>query len=123
MNESIVNEFMKFYYSNLNTHNEKNDMSKHLIPHLKQHSVFVRDSKQLKGERQIVESLFNTCYEFVPQQIDIVLNGERRANVVVSGQVSESLMKTSKYFTEYFHFAYGNDKQYWIHTSIFQIQK
>jgi hypothetical protein len=113
---------MKFYYNNLNT--KENDMSKHLIPHLKQHSVFIRDSKQLKGEKQIVETIFKTSYHFVPQKVDILLNGERRANVMVSGQVlSGSSDKALNYFSEYFHFAYGNDKQYWIHTSILQFQK
>jgi hypothetical protein len=40
---------------------------------------------------------------------------------MVSGQVTSG--SSLHNFSEYFHFAYGNDKQYWVHTSILQFQK
>jgi hypothetical protein len=122
MNELIVNEFMQFYYNNLNT-KENDTCFKHIIPHLKQHSIFIRDNKQLKGEKQIIDTIFKTPYQFIPQKIDILINGERRANVMVSGQVTSGYNEALNNFSEYFHLAYGNDKQYWIHTSILQFQK
>lgn len=111
MNESIVETFVGFYYAQLN----KKTME-HVAPHLKEFSIYVRDDVKFQGKERILNALRASDVLFEPKKINILINGERRANVVVSG-----LLNGRHPFCEYIHLAYGNDKSYWVHSSILQM--
>jgi hypothetical protein len=113
MNENIVYDFVSFYYATLNA-------SKYvdLQTYMKEHTTFVRKKTKYKGISCIMSMLIDTCNNkgtFVPYNIDILTNGDRRANILISGLCGNS------YYCEYMHLAYGNDKQYWIHSTILHV--
>jgi hypothetical protein len=111
MNTDIINKFLNFYYCSINSH-----LIENIKPHVRDASCFIRNKKQFKGVSNIINHL-NECKNniFMPIDTDILLNGERRANIMVYGSINDIP------FVEYIHFAYGNDKQYWIHSSILKI--
>jgi hypothetical protein len=112
LSEQIIRQFLEFYYNAINTNNMMA-----LLPHLKAHSTFVRNNTHFKGNDNILNSLsiLHSNKLIVPQKMDFLLNGDRRANIMVSGKFDD------KPFTEYIHFALGNDKLYWIQMSMLQI--
>jgi hypothetical protein len=118
LNKEIVTNFVQFYYQCLNSNNVDA-----LLTHIKSHSVFVRDGGvHHKGPVQIENLLRENCDtgQFMPLKFDFLLNGDRRANFVISGVFSNAHENTQVPFCEYIQFAFGNDKSYWIHSSILQ---
>jgi hypothetical protein len=111
MNESVVEPFLQFYYSQLN---EKR--FEQIIPHLKEHSTFSREQLNLKGTENIINSLNMMNGHFEPKKVTYLMSGDRRVNIVVSGIFNHQYI-----FCEFLHLAYGNDKSYWIQSSILQM--
>ena len=116
MNEIIADKFIKLYYGHLNNH-----AIAQLIPHLRECSTYVRDNVTIKG-RDNIQNMLNQFGQvhFEPKQMTILVNGDRRANIMVSGIMVSGISNTKYTFCEFMHLAYGNDKNYWIHSSILQ---
>lgn len=112
LTKDIVNEFVNFYYQCINANNIDA-----ILKHIKIHSVFIRNGTHFKGPVQITKVLHESYKPnmFVPMKMDFLLNGDRRANIVVSG-----ITNNQRPFNEYIQLAFGNDKSYWIHSTIFQ---
>lgn len=113
MNKEIVNTFVDLYYQNLNTQNYER-----LSNHLKDSSTFVRDLSEWKGGPSIVNFLQTTSLSYQPIKMNVLINGDRRANVLVSGKVKDDKTQMIVPFTEYILLSFSNQKEYWIHTSI-----
>lgn len=112
LNETTIKQFLEFYYNAINSKSPAL-----LVPHLKEHTTFVRNKTHFKGGNNIVNllSILHTNVSIIPKDMDVLLNGHRRANIMISGMCDD------KPFTEFIHFAFGNDKQYWIQSSILHI--
>lgn len=113
MNKEIVNTFVDLYYQNLNTQNYER-----LSNHLKDSSTFVRDLSEWKGGSSIVNFLQTTSLSYQPIKMNVLINGDRRANVLVSGKLKDEKTQMIVPFTEYILLSFSNQKEYWIHTSI-----
>ena len=120
MNNQIIYEFVNFYYKCLN---EKNS---DLYPYFIEHSELMYNNNYVKGE-QIIEFLLKKCTNtnYNVSNITFLINGSRRANIVVSGTLNDfekvylnKKQKIEKKFTDFIHLAFGNNKQYWIHNII-----
>ena len=113
MNESVAKEFVLFYYNTLNS-----TQIQTLKPYILSHTTYIRNRQTCRGFDQI----YTNCFQFPNKysvdivDIDVLLNGDRRANIVVSGFINDLY-----YFTEYIHLAYSNSKTYWIHSSILHV--
>lgn len=113
MNKEIVNTFIDLYYQNLNNKNYDS-----LCNHLKGSSTFVRDTIEWSGTSHIISSLKSNDFTFQPIKMNVLVNGDRRANVLVSGNIINAQNQVTIPFSEYILLSYSNNKEYWIHTSI-----
>lgn len=113
MNKEIVNTFIDLYYQNLN--NKNHDI---LCNHLKDSTTFIRDLSEWKGVKSILTFLQNTPLSYQPMKMNIMINGDRRANILISGKIKDENTQMVVCFTEYILLAFSNQKEYWIHTSI-----
>jgi hypothetical protein len=108
MNEAIVKEFVEFYYGCLNQQN-----TTALIPHLKDHSSFIRDQSSLSGIDNVINGITKDGIFYNPIKCNIVLNGSRRANILISGKINKSIN-----YCEYILLSLSNKKEFWIHSSM-----
>lgn len=111
MNEDIVKEFVHFYYKCLNEHTL--DLLK---PHLKENSKYIRHDTVLNGTASILDGVTRDEICYTPLKYTILINGDRRANVLISGEINNHMK-----YTEYLLFSLSNKKEYWIHSSILHI--
>jgi len=113
MNEAVAKEFINFYYNTLNSANIES-----LKPYITQHTTYIRNNQKFRGFDQVHLNCFNYPHKYNVNinEADVLLNGDRRANIVVSGFINDLY-----YFTEYIHFAYSNNKTFWIHSSILHV--
>tara|TARA_B110000261_G_scaffold161089_1_gene201909 strand:- start:1905 stop:2264 length:360 start_codon:yes stop_codon:yes gene_type:complete len=117
MNENVVNEFVTFYYNCLNTKSE------HLLsPYLKNNTKIIRNNCEFTGVENILNGISvlngisSLCY-YTPLKYNVMMNGDRRANIIVSGKINGTML----YFSEFILLSLSNRKEYWIHSSIFQV--
>ena len=115
MNKDIVGEFVHFYYKCLN--DSKTEL---LVPHLKDNSHFIRHNIELHGTHNIVSQITQNCVKYSPVKIDIMINGDRRANILITGTIHNGNTSTHK-FSEYLLFSFSNKKEYWLHSSILHL--
>lgn len=113
MNECVAKEFVVFYYNCLNSGNFET-----LKPYITNHSTYIRNHKTFKGVDDIRVNCFLYPHKYTVniENVDVLLNGDRRANIMVSGYINDLY-----YFTEYIHFAYSNSKTFWVHSSILHV--
>ena len=116
MNKDIVGEFVHFYYKCLN-----DNTVGHLIPHLKDNSKFIRHNIELVGTENITNGITKTALIYTPLKFDIMINGDRRANIMITGKVQDLENKSSTSYSEYLLFSLSNKKEYWIHSSILHL--
>ena len=109
-NETIVTQFLGFYYEQLNNRNVIN-----LHPHLKFSSVFVRENHKHKGPEMIQTHLQAHPIQYAPSTLSILFNGDRNANVLVTGWLNNNIR-----FAENIHISYSNDKEFWLRSSLLQ---
>lgn len=119
MNEDIVKEFVHFYYKCLND----NTVEQHLIPHLKDNSRFIRHNIELYGIQSILSQITKKGVIYTPTKINIMLNGDRRANLLITGHIHDPEVNNIITFSEYMLFSISNKKEYWIHSSILHLIK
>ena len=113
MNNEIVNTFVDLYYQNLNNKNYDS-----LCNHLKGSSKFVRDTSEWNGTTEIISCLETNAVTYQPMKLSVLVNGDRRANVLVSGNIINQHTHVTIPFSEYLLLSFSNQKEYWIHTSI-----
>lgn len=113
MNKEIVNTFLDLYYQNLN-----NQTYDRLLNHLKDSTTFVRDSSEWKGASSIMSFFQTTSLSYQPLKMNVLINGDRRANVLVTGKLKDEKTQMIVPFSEYILLSFSNQKEYWIHTSI-----
>lgn len=116
MNKEVVNTFVEFYYRSLNERNFES-----LKPHLKGSSTFVRDTSEWNGTNHIISCLQTNALTYQPLKLNVLVNGDRRANVLVSGTLVDHKTNTTVPFSEYLLLSFSNSKEYWIHTSILHV--
>ena len=113
----IVSEFLQFYFININKYNWSN-----LETLLKSHSVINFDNEEVKGINNIKYfflNIFSKNIKFNFNKLSFTKCGTRRFNILISGNIINPNNNIIKY-TQYFFLALGNDKKYWLNTSILQ---
>ena len=118
MNKEVVGTFVEFYYRSLN---ERNFVL--LKPHLKGSSTFVRDTSEWNGTNHIISCLQSNAVTYKPVKLNVLVNGDRRANVLVSGTLvpTDHTITAPIPYSEYLLLSYSNTKEYWIHTSMLHV--
>ena len=118
MNESTINDFIKFY---VGTFNDKSKFEVFMSVWEK-YSIFKYKGVEYT-DINLVQMLMeiNKC-TILPESIDMsyMIIGDRRANILLSYKMvnqNNSLANVSQFI----QLAYSNNKKYWIHSTILNI--
>ena len=119
MTLEIVNSFIDFYYNNLNNKNINN-----ILYLFKDNTNYTFQGTLYKGTQNIfniLQFLINKNIKFNIVTKDISNCGNRRANLLICGNIQ--MISTGKLipFIDYIHFGYCKKNNYWIPSVISRI--
>jgi len=106
----IAQNFVKFYYDNLNLKNYNN-----ILNVIREHTILNFDNKLIKGYDilKFYKHIFNNKHiKYNINKFITTHKGSRAINILVNGSINE------RKFTEYIFFGQGNDKKFWIKSSM-----
>ena len=115
MNDQVVETFIQFYVDSINDKTKSNEFISLFKPYT------VIKHKQVTFSHDNLMDFLNEYYKFIidPLTIDFTYTivGDRRANILLSCNMFVD--QTQLYCSHYIQFAYSNDKEYWIHSILF----
>lgn len=122
MNSEIINNFIQFYIETFN--------NKTLIIEFstiwKNYSTIVHNNTTFTGEQlnTYINNLYKYSIKYDSQNdviISFMINGDRRANILLS-YIMFDLDGNYYNVSQFILLAYSNNKEFWIHSSIFNLK-
>lgn len=115
MNDKIVESFIQFYVNSINDKNKTNEFMSLFKPYT------VIKHKQQTFNRDNLTDFLNEYYKLIidAPTIDFTYTivGDRRANILLSCNMI--MEQTQLFCSHYIQLAYSNEKEYWIHSILF----
>lgn len=118
MNSDLINEYIKYY---IEVYNDKNRFNE-FINLWSEHSTLIYDNTTYKNQELIVllTQLYTCSISNTNLNISYMIVGDRRVNILLSYILIDNLTN-SKNVSQYIQLAFSNDKKYWIHSSLINI--
>lgn len=114
-NNKIVDNFLQFYFKNVN---EKNWNNLGLV--FKSNSILKFDNEEVKNVNNIKYyflNIFSKIIQFDVSQISFTKCGSKKFNILVTGNILQNNLPNCK-FTQFFLLAFNSKKEYWLNTTI-----
>ena len=117
MNKDILNNYIQYY---ITVFNDKSKFQE-FINLFNKHSKLIYNILEYKEQNLIIflTEFYKYKIDIVNLQTSFMLNGDRRANILLSYTLIDSTNNT-KNISQYIQLAYSN-KEYWIHSSLINI--
>ena len=116
----ISDDFIKFYYSNLNANTSEN-----IYPYLRHFTII--SSQKNRHQNDDIVTYFNNLKQMNTQFTDIdydtLHSGARRINILVTGTITydSDCGRINNKFTEFIHLSTGKEGEAWIQMSMMKI--
>jgi hypothetical protein len=115
MNKEIINNFIQYYVSIFNNKSKFQDF----LNVWNDHSSFTYNDHLYKGREliTILTELYAYSIDNHYVNASFMIIGDRRANILLSYTIVDST-NNKKIISQYIQLAYSNQKTYWIHSSL-----
>lgn len=115
----IAKQFIQFYYQSLN---DKKFIE--ISKYIKNYTIYSIENQRYKGHfalEKLQSNINENDMEYTINSFDAIHSGARRINILIIGVIKSKKHNIEKTFSEYIHMGQGNDKKFWIQTSIFKL--
>ena len=118
MNKELIDNYIQYY---ITVFNEKSKYQE-FINMYNEHSILTHDNHTYQNQNLInlLAELYKYLIDINSLKISYMLNGDRRANILLTYTLVD-LSNNIKNVSQFILLAYSNNKEYWIHSSLLNI--